>query len=436
VSACHSWKYFRSLSAGILFLIVRRMLEIRALPFRLARTVSFEPQTSQKGITAMVSKSAEKPAGKVIPMGNRNPQVVHQNIPLNRIKPNPDQVRQTWDTAKDDLGMSNLDRLAESIRNQGLLSALVVTPQNGHFQIICGERRFRAISNNNLMKDVPCVVVENVSPAKQLEMNIVENLQREDLTAIDEARAYKALMEKCGYTQAQLSKRLGISGAMVSYKLSLLDLSPGLQKQVAQGRISETDGRTIVQTVKRINGPEAPQQRSQAMEQIEKKVTVEPVNSKNGKVESPAVKRVAEEEVTRVAGSKALPQARVPKAAPAPAVAMNEKKDVSSGRTRELAAQFLSALKDVSEVLRGTRRALADKQARAEVIKHLLTTHPTLPSMIRSSLCPLDLVFGEAAQLIDQRAQKGKQEVKTQPQAKKEKSKSKAAPVSKKVKKG
>ena len=131
-------------------------------------------------------------------------------IPLEKLKPNPDQARRMWDTSKDEQGQSSLDRLAESIRQNGLLSDLTVTPQDGHYLIVCGERRFRAIKDNRLMAEVPCLVREGLSPAQLLELNIIENLQREDLTPIDEANAYKALMEKCGYTQAALAKRLVI----------------------------------------------------------------------------------------------------------------------------------------------------------------------------------------------------------------------------------
>ena len=75
-------------------------------------------------------------------------------------RPIPNQVRQTWDTSKDESGKTALDRLADSIRNQGLLSELVVTPQGDRYLIVCGERRYRAIKNNNLMKEVPCIVRE------------------------------------------------------------------------------------------------------------------------------------------------------------------------------------------------------------------------------------------------------------------------------------
>jgi ParB family chromosome partitioning protein len=189
---------------------------------------------------------------KALSGGNGAHSSVRMMVPLAKLVPNADQVRQTWDDEEDEKGRSALDRLAESIKNQGLLQDLVVAPKGDKFVIVCGERRYRAIKEHKLMVEVPCVVREGLSEAQLLEINIVENLQREDLTPMDEARAYKALMEKCGYSQAQLAQRLGLSGAMVSYKLSLLDLSPGLQKEVARGRLSETDGRGIVQAVKRV----------------------------------------------------------------------------------------------------------------------------------------------------------------------------------------
>ena len=347
-------------------------------------------------------QEAQKSAQESNGSNSRPP--VRQFIPLEKLKPNPDQVRQTWDTTKDEAGQTGLDRLAESIRNQGLLSELVVMPQGDCFLIVCGERRYRAIKNHNLMKEVPCIVRENLTPVQMLEMNLVENLQREDLTPIDEAHAYQALMAKCGYTQATLAKKLGISGAMISYKLSLLNLSTPLQKMVAQGKISETDGRHIVQHVNRIQGPQKAEQRAAALKTIETEIQKEPANGKTGKVETPTVKRVAEKAVTQVAGAKALPQVRAPKmvAAPAPAPAPAGK---ASAAVKEQAEHLITVLKDIGELLRRARRALGDRKFRLQVIQYALEQHPMLPSKIQAAISPLDVIHREATELINAKAQ-------------------------------
>jgi len=115
---------------------------------------------------------------------------------------------------------------------------------------VCGERRYRAAKLAKL-ETVPCVVKPNLDDKAILELSITENLQREDLTPIDEAKAIKALMQKCGYSQAQVGVKLGLSVAAINYKLSLLDLSPDLQKDIRKGALSETQGRTIVQAVRK-----------------------------------------------------------------------------------------------------------------------------------------------------------------------------------------
>jgi len=374
-----------------------------------------------------------KPAELAGGNGSGNKPPVRTLIPIEKLKANPDQVRQHWDTSKDESGKTALDRLADSIRNQGLLSELVVTPHGDGYLIVCGERRYRAIKNHNLMKEVPCIVREGLTPVQMLELNLVENLQREDLTPMDEAHAYKALMEKCGYTQAALATKLGISGAMISYKLSLLDLSPGLQKQVAAGKLSETDGRNIAQAVKRIDGPQKEEQRAQAMKTIEKEVAQQPANPKTGKADSPAVKRVAEATVTQIAGAKALPQTRAPRmVAPAPAAEKPAAK--ASAAVKEQAEHLLAVLKDVTELLRPARKALADKAFRAQVIRYVLAQQPTLPSKIQAAISPLDVIHGEAKEMLNAKAAAAKSETPAKP-AKGKTPKTKATKVVKAAKK-
>ncbi|MGD0089209.1 MAG: ParB/RepB/Spo0J family partition protein [Planctomycetota bacterium] len=371
-------------------------------------------QTAVQEARATISE-LRKPAEMAGGNGSGGKPPVRMLIPLEQLKPNPEQVRQNWDTSKDEAGKTALDRLADSIRNQGLLSELVVTPQGDHYLIVCGERRYRAIKNNNLMKEVPCVVRVNLTPVQMLEMNLVENLQREDLTPIDEANAYKALLEKCGYTQAALAAKLGISGAMISYKLSLLDLTPPLQKMVATGKLSETDGRSIAQTVKRIEGPQKEEQRAQALQTIENEVAKAPTNEKTGKIETPAVKRVAEQAVTQVAGASALPQVRAPRmVAPAPAPTPAPATKVSAA-VKEQAEHLLAVIKDVTELLRPARKALADKALRQQVIRCVLDQQPTLPSKIQAAISPLDVIHAEAREMLNAKAQPTKQAPKEAP---------------------
>ena len=188
-------------------------------------------------------------------------------IPLSKLASNPNQPRQVWDEGDDEDGQTKLERLAESIKAEGILQPLVVTPRNGSFLIVCGERRYRAAKMAQL-KEVPCVVKTSLDDKSILELSITENLQREDLTPIDEAKAIKALIGKCGYSQAAVGKRLGLSVAAVNYKLSLLNLSPDLQKDIRKGVLTETQGRTIVQTIRKVE----PDKRNGVMASVKERI--------------------------------------------------------------------------------------------------------------------------------------------------------------------
>lgn len=188
-------------------------------------------------------------------------------LPLTRLHSNPNQPRQVWDGGDDEEGKTKLERLAESIKAEGILQPLVVTPRNGSFMIVCGERRYRAAKIAKL-NEVPCVVRPELDDKSMLELSITENLQREDLTPIDEAKAVRALIEKCGYTQTKIAQRLGLSVAAVNIKLSLLNLSPALQKDIRKGTLSETQGREIVRAVNKVE----PAKRDAAMSSIKDRI--------------------------------------------------------------------------------------------------------------------------------------------------------------------
>lgn len=212
----------------------------------------------------------------------------YQLIPLAKLQSNPNQPRQVWDEGDDDEGKTKLERLAESIKAEGILQPLVVTPRNGSYLIVCGERRFRAAKIAQL-KDVPCVVRAGLDDKAILELSITENLQREDLTPIDEAKAIKALIDKCGYTQTAVAKRLGLSIAAVNIKLSLLTLNAPLQKDIKKGAITETQGREIVRAVNRVE----PAKRDSAMAAIRDRIEKAKAAKPHGKLSTKDVRTVA-----------------------------------------------------------------------------------------------------------------------------------------------
>ena len=284
-----------------------------------------------------------------------------RHIPLNQLSPNPNQPRQHWDDQKDEEGKTSLQRLAESIQTDGILQPLLVTPQNGAYLIVCGDRRYRA-SKMLKLKEIPCVVRPGLGQEQIIEMGLIENLQREDLTAIDEAHAFKALMDKCHYTQRTIAKRLGLSMAAVNYKLSLLKLSPDLQKEVRNGSISETQGRTIAQAVNKFSGSE--EQKAEAMKEIKDKVVK--AKETNGKVDSKQVTTIAKSVVEQAA--KALPASSkaktVEKVLPPTLKEKNQTKD------------FDKALNSTSKAFQPFAEVISNNNSRIRFIQTLMATQP------------------------------------------------------------
>ena len=126
-----------------------------------------------------------------------------QEIPVGDLDTNPDQPRQTFDD-------ESIAQLADSIRDQGVLQPLLVVPFNGgRYRIIAGERRYRAGRMAGL-ETLPCIV-KDIDVVRQMEIALIENLQREDLNPLEAAKGIQALMKQCGYTQEKVSTRLGKS---------------------------------------------------------------------------------------------------------------------------------------------------------------------------------------------------------------------------------
>ena len=131
-----------------------------------------------------------------------------QEIPVGDLDTNPDQPRQTFDD-------ESIAQLADSIRDQGVLQPLLVVPFNGgRYRIIAGERRYRA-SRLAGLETLPCIV-KDIDVVRQMEIALIENLQREDLNPLEAAKGIQALMKQCGYTQEKVSTRLGKSRPAVA----------------------------------------------------------------------------------------------------------------------------------------------------------------------------------------------------------------------------
>jgi ParB family chromosome partitioning protein len=156
--------------------------------------------------------------------------------PIEKIEPNPYQPRQ-------DFAPSELEEMAQSVREKGILTPLLVSKIPGGYRLIAGERRWRAAQKAGLTR-VP-VVVKEVSGADALELALIENIHRKDLNPIEEAAAYQRLLEETGATHEGLSRRLGKDRATVTNLLRLLRLPPLLQKDVVEGRLSAGHARVL-----------------------------------------------------------------------------------------------------------------------------------------------------------------------------------------------
>ena len=148
-----------------------------------------------------------------------------RQIPVASIEPHPDQPRRAFDEAA-------LDELAQSIAARGLIQPIVVRPHGHRFQIVAGERRWRAAQRARL-HEIPAIVRE-FSDAETLEVALLENIQREDLNAIEEAEAYRRLIADYGHGQEALGKLVGKSRSHVANHLRLLDLPESVRAMVAR----------------------------------------------------------------------------------------------------------------------------------------------------------------------------------------------------------
>ena len=162
---------------------------------------------------------------------------VLMEVDLDLLEPNPDQPRTVFREAK-------LEELAASIRSNGIVQPLLVRRQAEHFQIIAGERRWRAAQRAGLEK-VP-VVVRDIPDESVLELSLIENIQREELNPIEEANAYRRLIDGLGVTQEEVARRVGRERSSVTNYLRLLKLPDEIQQWVEEDRLSMGHARALL----------------------------------------------------------------------------------------------------------------------------------------------------------------------------------------------
>lgn len=159
--------------------------------------------------------------------------------PVTKVDVDPDQPRERFEEGA-------LEELVRSVREKGILQPIVVrrTAQPDHYMVIAGERRLRAARRVGLT-DIP-VLVKDVASDEAFELALIENIQRQDLNAIEEAKAYDRLLERPGMTQDALANRLGKSRSTIANSLRLLNLDGGLQQRVIEGHISAGHARSLL----------------------------------------------------------------------------------------------------------------------------------------------------------------------------------------------
>lgn len=181
------------------------------------------PQGLGRGLAALIPQRAPGPSGPI-------------DIAIDGIRPNPSQPRQRFDDA-------DLASLAASIREHGVLQPLLVTETLGGYQLVAGERRLRAARAAGLER-VPAIIRQFDEQA-QLEIALVENLQRQDLDPIEAAQGFRRLIDEFGFTPEQIAERVGRARSTVANTLRLLDLAPVVQQAVIERSLTEGHARAL-----------------------------------------------------------------------------------------------------------------------------------------------------------------------------------------------
>ena len=201
------------------------------------KLASFEPPTIGNG--PVPSGNVRSPLGRglgaLIPGGEPKREMF--NCPIDQIVPMAGQPRSILDTA-------SLQGLAESIREAGVIQPVLLKRERGRYQLIAGERRWRAAMMAGLTR-IPAVV-KAVDDDEAFALALIENVQREDLTPLEEARAYKRLLDEYSFSQADLAIRLGKARSTIANTIRLLDLPEEVREELATGRLSAGHARAVL----------------------------------------------------------------------------------------------------------------------------------------------------------------------------------------------
>lgn len=186
----------------------------------------------------MERKALGKGISALIPERELEVQTNISYIQIERIKPGPLQTREDFDNLK-------IEELAKSIKQKGIIQPVLVRRRGQDYELIAGERRFRAAKSLNL-KEIPAII-KDVQDEDSLELSLIENVQRQDLNPIEEAHAYQYLIDKFKVTQEELSEIIGKARVSITNTLRLLKLPQEIQAEIKKGRISFGHGRALLE---------------------------------------------------------------------------------------------------------------------------------------------------------------------------------------------
>lgn len=189
----------------------------------------------EKPVEKIVEKIVEKPVEKIVEKIVEKP--VEQTLKLNLIEPNSEQPRKNFDE-------ESLQELADSIKQYGILQPLIVQKKGNHYEIIAGERRWRAAKLAGIT-DVP-VLIREYDKQQTMEIALIENVQRADLNPIEEAQAFQQLIQEFHLTQEEIANRVSKNRATITNSMRLLKLDVRVQDMLADGKISSGHARALL----------------------------------------------------------------------------------------------------------------------------------------------------------------------------------------------
>ena len=163
-------------------------------------------------------------------------EIIHK-IKISEIEPNKNQPRRTFNS-------ESIDELSESIKKYGVIQPIIVTKKENFYEIIAGERRWRASKKAGLT-ELPCIIRED-EERKNKEIALIENIQREDLNPIEKARSFRTLMDEYGITQQELAQTIGISRSALANTVRLLNLDPRVTELALEGKLTEGHCRSLI----------------------------------------------------------------------------------------------------------------------------------------------------------------------------------------------